>query len=90
MVLLYEHWLVTETTLMALEDMVMSVRGAPTTAAAAGPTDTSLSNTTTGNRGENMLRPSTCLEQILSRAPHAFTFWTALSRVGGACGFVVF
>ena len=48
MVLLYEHWLVTETTLMALEDMVMSVRGAPITAAAVGPTDTSLSNTITG------------------------------------------
>lgn len=30
----------TETTLMALVDMVISVRGAPTTAAAEGPTDT--------------------------------------------------
>lgn len=48
MVLLYEHWLVTDTSLIALVDMVMSVSGAPTTAAAAGPTDTSLSNTTTG------------------------------------------
>ena len=51
MVLLYEHWLVTETTLMALVDIVMSVRGAPTTAAAVGPTDTSLSNTPTGHGG---------------------------------------
>lgn len=50
MVLLYEHWLVTETTLMALVDMVMSVSGAPTTAAAEGPTDTSLSNATTGHK----------------------------------------
>lgn len=46
MVLLYEHWLVTETTLMALVDIVMSVKGAPTTAAAVGATDTPLSNTT--------------------------------------------
>lgn len=52
MVLLYEHWLVTETTLIALVDIVMSVRGAPTTAAAVGPTDTSLSNTTTGKRNK--------------------------------------
>lgn len=54
MVLLYEHWLVTETTLMALLDIVMSVRGAPTTAAAVGPTDCSLSNTTTGNTRKTM------------------------------------
>lgn len=46
MVLLYEHWLVTETTLIALVDIVMSVRGAPTTAAAVGATDTPLSSTT--------------------------------------------
>lgn len=46
MVLLYEHWLVTETTLMALVDMVMSVRGAPTTAGVGGLTDTSVSTTT--------------------------------------------
>lgn len=46
MVLLYEHWLVTETTLMAFVDIVMSVRGAPTTAAAVGATDAALSNTT--------------------------------------------
>lgn len=51
MVLLYEHWLVTDTTLIALVDSVMSVRGAPTTAAAVGATDTPLSNTT-GGRGE--------------------------------------
>lgn len=56
MVLLYEHWLVTETTLMALVDIVMSVRGAPTTAAAVGATDTSLSNTTTGHKGDTTWR----------------------------------
>ncbi len=55
MVLLYEHWLVTETTLMALVDIVMSVRGAPTTAAAVGATDTPLSNTT-GKWGETRLQ----------------------------------
>lgn len=40
---------------MALVDMVMSVRGVPTTAAAVGATDTPLSSTTGKQGKENLI-----------------------------------
>ena len=89
MVLLYEHWLVTETTLMALVDIVMSVRGAPTTA--AGPTDTSLSNTTTGytskNKHQLMLIWQRMLQKTKSWATNVFLpselAWTGSAAPAG-------
>lgn len=45
----------------------MSVRGAPTTAAAVGPTDTSLSNTMTAKRNNQLVLPLQRRLQILTQ-----------------------